>query len=175
MPLHPQYLSELLESEENGAGVQCTSCSVHPGILCCTDYFGFSLVQKLWVIKPHFLTLPPDPDLGWQCFIKSSLLEQGFVMHLGHNGRCHPVQRNTWDDVSMAGADEEEEQVEDLPEDVSGITGIQDTLVIAHSNGVFHHCIQWCACLGSPPPSHPTIQAWSILSQCHPPQELFNF
>jgi len=51
----------------------------------------------------------------------------------------------------MAGADEEEEQVEDLPEDGSGIMGSQDTLVIAHSNGVFHHCIQWCACLGSPP------------------------
>jgi len=51
----------------------------------------------------------------------------------------------------MAGAEEEEEQEEDPPEDVSGIMGGQDTLVIAHSNGVFHHHIQWCACLGSAP------------------------
>jgi len=51
----------------------------------------------------------------------------------------------------MAGADEEEEKEEDLPENVSQIMGHQDTLVIAHSNGVFHHHIQWCACPGSPP------------------------
>src|SRR5882724_11403938 len=51
----------------------------------------------------------------------------------------------------MAGADEEEEQEEDLPENVSQIMGHQDTLVIAHSNGVFHHHIQWCAFPGSPP------------------------
>ena len=69
--------------------------------------------------------------------MKSSLLEQGFVMHLGHNGQSCPVQRK-----SMAGAEEEEEQEEDPPEDVSGIMGGQDTLDIAHSNGVFHHDIQ---------------------------------
>ena len=62
-----------------------------------------------------------------------------------------PVQNIALDDVSMAGAEEEEEKEEDLAEDVSGIMGSQDTLVIAHSNGVFHHHIQWCACLGSAP------------------------
>jgi len=36
----------------------------------------------------------------------------------------------------MAEAEEEEEQEADLLEDVSGIMGGQDTLVIAHSNGV---------------------------------------
>src|SRR5882724_6993821 len=46
----------------------------------------------------------------------------------------------------MAGAKEE-----DIAEDVSGIMESQDTLVIAHSNGVFHHHIQWCACPGSAP------------------------
>jgi len=44
-----------------------------------------------------------------------------------------------------------EPKEEDLAEDVSGIMGSQDTLVIAHSNGVFHHHIQWCACPGSAP------------------------
>jgi len=51
----------------------------------------------------------------------------------------------------MAGAKEEEEQEADLLEYFSGIMGGQDTLVIAHSNGVFHHHIQWCACPGSAP------------------------
>src|SRR5882672_10986617 len=46
---------------------------------------------------------------------------------------------------------QEEEQEEDLPEYVPEIMGGQDTLVIAHRNGVFHHGIQWCAFLGSAP------------------------
>ena len=96
-------------------------------------------------------------------------------MHLGHNGQSLPVQSVALD-VSMAGAEEEEEKEEeekeeeekeeeekeeeekeeeekeeDLADDVFGIMGGQDTLIIAHSNGVFHHCIQWCACLGSAP------------------------
>ena len=71
-------------------------------------------------------------------------------MHLGHNGQSCPVQNIALVKVSMAGAEEEEEKEEDLAEDVSGIMGSQDTLVIAHSNGVFHHRIQWCACLSAP-------------------------
>jgi len=53
--------------------------------------------------------------------------------------------------VSLAGAEEEEEQEADPLEDISWIMGSQDTLVIAHSNGVFNHHIQWCACPGSAP------------------------
>src|SRR5882724_8215391 len=30
----------------------------------------FSLVQTLWFIKPHVLTFPPDPDMGWKMFLK---------------------------------------------------------------------------------------------------------
>jgi len=40
-------------------------------------------------------------------FIKSSLLEQGFFMHLGQNGQSCPIQSVALDDVSMAGAEEE--------------------------------------------------------------------
>src|SRR5882724_11169407 len=46
----------------------------------------------------------PYPSFHWiqiwdgKCFLKSSLLEQGFVMHLGHNGQSCPVQRNPLDD-----------------------------------------------------------------------------
>ena len=52
----------------------------------------------------------------------------------------------------MAGAEEEvEDKVEEVEApDVCGNVAGQDTLVIAHSNGVFHHRIQWCACLGLP-------------------------
>ena len=107
--LRSQYLTELLESEANGEGVQCTSCSLDPGILHCTDCFGNSVWCKHCGLSSH-MSLPFHQIQIWdgKCFIKSSLLEQGFVMHLGHNGRCFPVQKNYWDDMSMAGADEEE-------------------------------------------------------------------
>src|SRR5882724_3728903 len=114
--------------------------------------FGNSVWCKHCGLSSH-MSLPFHWIQIWdgKCFLKSSLLEQGFVMHLGHNGKSCPVQRNPLDDVSMAGAYEEEEQEEDPPENLSQSMGHQDTLVIAHSNGVFHHHIQWCACPGSPP------------------------
>jgi len=84
-------------------------------------------------------------------FINSSLLKQGFVMHLGHNGKSSPAHRTPGIMSVMAGAEEEKEQEEDLTEYVPEIMGGQDTLVIAHSNGVFHHHIQWCAFPGSSP------------------------
>src|SRR5882672_6847399 len=110
-----------------------------------------------------------------KCFIKSSLLEQGFVMHLGHNGQSFPVQRNLWEDVSMAGAKEEEEQEADLLEDVSGIMGGQDNLVIAHSNGVFHHHIQWCACPGSAPHHIPLFRHGLFSASVICPKTAFTF
>jgi hypothetical protein len=68
-------------------------------------------------------------------------------MRLGHNGESCPVQSNPLEYVSTPGAEEEEDEEEPMPSEVGG----QDTLVIAHSTGIFHHHIQWCACPGSAP------------------------
>src|SRR5882672_8093630 len=103
----------------------------------------------LWFIKPHVLTFPLDPDLGWQMFRKF-ISSRTRVCHAPGTqwttlpspeeplGRCV----NGW---SRRRGGARGKQEADLLEDVSGIMGGQDTLVIAHSNGVFHHHIQWCA------------------------------
>jgi len=90
-----QYLTELLESEANGVGVQCNQ------LLLCTQVSSaaqtVSAIQSGVNIVVYQATcpyLPPDPDMGWQMFLKSFLLKQGFVMHLGHKGQSCPVQRN---------------------------------------------------------------------------------
>src|SRR5882724_10023309 len=70
----------------------------------------------------------------------------------------------------MAGAKEE-----DLAEDVSGIMGSQDTLVIAHSNGVFHHHIQWCACPGSAPYHIQLFRHGLFLASVIHPKTAFTF
>ena len=133
--------------------VPCIGCSLRPGILRCTDCFGNSVWCKGCALSSH-RSLPFHRIQIWngKCFIRSSLFEQGFVMCLGHNGQSCPAQRNAWEDVRMAGAEEEaEDKVEEVEApDVCGNVAGQDTLVIAHSNGVFHHRIQWCACLGLP-------------------------
>jgi len=57
-----------------------------PSILRFTDCFGNSVWCKHCGLSSTCPYLPPDPDMDGKCFLKSSLLEQGFVMHLGHNG-----------------------------------------------------------------------------------------
>jgi len=74
----------------------------------------------------------------------------------------------------MAGAEEEEEQEADLLEDVSGIMAGQDTLVIAHSNGVFHHHINGVLAQDLPPITS-NCSDMVYFSQCHPPQDCFHF
>jgi len=86
-------------------------------------------------------------------------------MHLGHNGQSCP-SRGTLDDASMAGADEEEEQEEDLPENVSQIMGIKILLSLLTAMG-FPSPDPMCSCPGSPQ-SHPTCSDMSVFSQCHP-------
>src|SRR5882724_6961526 len=50
------------------SSVPAALCSRHPPLHRLFQWF--SLVQRLWFIKPHVLTLPPDPDLGWPMFHK---------------------------------------------------------------------------------------------------------
>jgi len=93
-------------------------------------------------------------------------------MHLGHNGQsCQ--SRGTLEDVSMAGAKEEEEQEADLLEDVSGLWAVRILLSLLTAMGFSFTHIQWCACPGSAP-SHPTVQTWSIFSQVIRP-DFFHF
>ena len=153
MDLCPQYLWELLEREANGMGVQCTGCSVHPGILHCTDCFSNLVWCQGCSVSSH-RSLPFHRIQIWngKCFVRSSLFKQGFVMHLGHHGESCPVQRNPLEYVSTPGAEAGEDEEEPMPSEVGRNVGGQDTLIIAHSTGIFHHHIQWCACPGSAPP-----------------------
>src|SRR6266481_4860918 len=113
LDLCPQYLWELLEREANGMGVQCTGCSVHPGILHCTDCFSNLVWCQGCSVSSH-RSLPFHRIQIWngKCFVRSSLFKQGFVMHLGHHGESFPVQRNPLEYVSTPGAEAEEDEEE---------------------------------------------------------------
>jgi CxC2 like cysteine cluster associated with KDZ transposases len=123
-------------------GAKCVSCSLRPGILRCPDCFGSPVWCKECMLSSHRF-LPFHRIQAWtgKYFSKSSLFEQGFVIYLGHHGQ--PCPEHAWEDVTTVGVDEVEEEVH---ADGAWNTGGQDTAVIAHSNGIFQHHIQWCAC-----------------------------
>jgi len=86
------------------------------------------------------------------CFVKSSLFEQGFVLHVGHGGgRCPSNQSHNsdWEDVPILG-DGGLEGVQ--PVGVEDEAGLADVMVITDSAGVFKHRVVWCRCSGEPEP-----------------------
>jgi len=88
-------------------------------------------------------------------------------MHLGHNGQPCPVQRNPLDDVSMAGADEEESKRRIYLKMFLRVWAIKILLSlltamgfsITTSNGVLSQDL---------PTSHPTVQTWSSARSSSP-------
>ncbi len=154
-------------------GAKCISCSLRPGILRCPDCFGNPVWCKECCLSSHRL-VPFHRIQEWtgQCFSKSSLFDQGFILHLGHHGQPCPAHREPWEDVPIVG---EEEAAQEVHEDGSWNMGGQDTMVIAHSNGIFQHCIQWCACTGSSPHHIQLFQHGLFSASLVCPQTAFTF
>ena len=71
--------------------------------------------------------------------MKSSLFEQGFILHVGHNGEMCPrnqSQDNDWEDVPILG---DEALDSGLPFGIDNEAGLSDVMVITDSAGVFQH------------------------------------
>jgi hypothetical protein len=71
-------------------------------------------------------------------------------MHLGHGGKlcpCIPSETVDWRDEEVDEGDLNGEV--DMQEDISTPSNKQVLMVIPHSSGVFHHCVQFCHCSGS--------------------------
>jgi len=135
-----------------------------PGILRFTDCFAIQS-GVTFGLSSH-MSLPFHRIQIWdgKCFLKSSLLEQGLSCTWDTMGIL-PSPEESLDDVSMAGADERRAR-EDLPEMFLRVWAIK-ILLSCSQQWVFHHHIQWCA-FQDLPTSHPTVQTWSVFSQCHP-------
>ena len=105
IPLHALYLQELLRGEAQNAGRMCAACQVTPGIICCSDCFGTPVWCHGCALEVHS-ALPFHRIQLWngKCFLKTSLFEQGFMIHLGHDGHpcpAHPSTSSPWVDVRM--------------------------------------------------------------------------
>jgi hypothetical protein len=80
-------------------------------------------------------------------FTKTTLQDQGYMLHLGHHGRICPETDDPWVDIDPNVPIPEDE---DPPQDISGSnpTGIAKNVVVnvVHTTGVFKHKVRWCRC-----------------------------
>ena len=87
--------------------------------------------------------------------MKSSLFEQGFILHVGHAREMCPRNQsrdNDWEDVPILG---DEASDSGPPFGIDDEAGLSDVMVITDSAGVFQHRVVWCMCGGEPEPDRP--------------------
>lgn len=114
------------------------------GIVRCEDCLG----QMVWCtscLLENHQRLPFHRVQRWNgsCFMKSSLLAEGYVLHIGHGGKpCGSMngERNLWENVTED-SDGWEDAEENSPASI---------LTITDTNGVFKHRVAWCQCPGAP-------------------------
>jgi CxC2 like cysteine cluster associated with KDZ transposases len=135
------YLSELLSMEGPPSNPLCTGCQWEDACFRCLDCFGQKAFCQQCCIDCHQWT-PFHCIRRWagQHFIKTSLYDMGFVLHLGHNGtQCPTATQGDMDDI-----------VTDEDPFVDDNTVKDDVMVIVDSNGVFHNHVRWCMCHNRP-------------------------
>jgi hypothetical protein len=82
-----------------------------------------------------------------QHFVETSLLELGFVLHIGHDGAVCPAG-SEWipDGMPTAGSSKKHIIEHDTEGSEDGL------LVIVDTAGVYEHRIRWCCCMGRADP-----------------------
>jgi hypothetical protein len=84
-------------------------------------------------------------------FVKMTLRDQGFIIHLGHHGQMCSDTEDLWMDIFEDASIEED--IDLLQDQMDGKMNnvIDDTIVnIVHTTGVFKHKVRWCRCKNAP-------------------------
>jgi hypothetical protein len=80
-------------------------------------------------------------------FTKTTLHDQGYILHLEHQGGMCPNVQDTWMDIPGDKHIREDMElfqdcVDGKPKDI-----VEDGLVnMVHTTGVFKHKVRWCQC-----------------------------
>jgi hypothetical protein len=161
--MREKFLQYLLELEGRYGDGSCDRCSAKNAHFRCSDCIG-DLIHCHQCFMDHHKSLPFHRAQVWngKYFCKTTLYDEGYVLHLGHQGRTCPVQgpvaNNPWIDVE---SDVPDSEVIDLPENPDGgkpekveedgkPENVPDdgtvTVNIVHTTGVFKHKVRWCQC-----------------------------
>ena len=181
LPFRSEYLHELLNAEGRESNSRCSICNDSHGVIRCSDCFESPVFCRDCCLRSHG-SLPFHRVQLWngKCFLKSSLFEQGFVMHLGHGGSpCPMSSHQEWEDVltvemdltkEMSG-EQLNEEVEANPFQESQLT----TLVLVHSSGIFQHHISWCICSDTSPRHIQLLRSGLFPASIKSPKSAFTF
>jgi hypothetical protein len=90
-------------------------------------------------------------------FARTTLHDQGYILHLGHHGEICPYAEDPWLDVedSVLPVDDS-----NIFEDKENRQILKDSSInIVHTTGVFGHKVRWCRC---PNASEKTVQLFQM-------------
>lgn len=116
--------------------IQCQGCQgSEPANLRCIDCFGSHCFCQACILEIH-QKLPCHRLEKWNgdCFIGTTLMSEGFLLHLGHGGLACPNM-----DIDKSG--EEDDSA------CWGKSGYSHTLTLVGVAGFFLHKVAWCRCL----------------------------
>jgi hypothetical protein len=156
---HQEYLSELLSQEAPPTNHKCSSCDEADGKYTCDDCFGDGWFCQSCCLADH-RRHPFHRIKKWtgKLFLKTTLRELGFVLHLGHGGQECPNAPHA-DDMAVDGQ----------------IPTFDDIMVIVDKTGVYHHHVRWCACQGRPRPDILLFRMGLFSATLHDPKTAFTF
>jgi hypothetical protein len=127
----------------------CSGCHTTEGDIRCKDCFGMHLMCSDCTLSAHqYLPFHRLDRWNGDCFIKTSLFELGYVLHVGHGGcRCpaNDGEGGTWEDIPV-GNDDMSNEPDVFVEDNRPF----DVIVVIDTRGVFRHRVSWCRCRGAP-------------------------
>ncbi|KAG1887759.1 hypothetical protein F4604DRAFT_1570502, partial [Suillus subluteus] len=115
----------------------------------CLTCSGDHAWCRACILEAH-KSLPFHKMQQWngKCFGDTSLMQMGYLWHMGHGGRPCPSSQGSWEwedlDVHI------DKQGEGTGSHIASETSPPTmSLTIIHSTGVFTHNILWCHCPGS--------------------------
>jgi hypothetical protein len=167
VPLRESFLQHLLDMEARHQDLPCGHCKLEKseGLFRCSDCIGDSTSCHACLLERHQL-LPFHRIQMWngKHFTKTTLHDQGYVLHLGHHGGVCPKIDDPWVDINSNIPIPEDQ---DPPQHISGN---KDRAVnVVHTTGVFKHKVRWCQCPNQP---HETVQLFQMrlfpASHIHP-------
>jgi hypothetical protein len=121
----------------------CGECELREGVIRCLDCYGGHSECRECILHAH-QRLPFHRLEIWdgKCFTRTSLFDQGFVLHVGHGSRQCPSRTDSlWEDVKIS-----EEDLMDADDVFDGHVDHDSIVVVVDSAGVFRHRVAWCAC-----------------------------
>ena len=142
------HTSEILDQEQPPANPLCPECKSKQGIICCKDCFSRRMLCHDCCLMVH-QNAPFHSIEKWtgHFFQATSLDEEGFTLHLSHDGApCPETQFKTrTQETQDSGVDDDSTKRTDKRQ-----TDHKKRLIVVDVSGIHQLHIGWCQCKDAP-------------------------